>query len=369
MEIYCAGLIFGDFLVIDILKKEISREIKESFDSLEKKYCLKSASPLLYFVIKDFFGRKGKRIRPLLFILSYLGYSFEKKSYKDVLKPAIAFEFLHAFLLIHDDIIDESELRRGKPTLHKVINSRIKISKHDRLGGYLGIVAGDIIFAMAVELFISFKTSCEKKETALREFISSAIWTGEGEFIDVFNGKKTLDKVIDQDIYRTYELKTSVYTFLAPLSAGAIIAGAGPSEIKLLKKFGSVLGRAFQILDDFLDIFMTEEETGKSKFQDFSEKKKTFLAWKTYHSLKGRDKKIFFNLFEKDDKSIEACEKIKDMIIKSGAAFFILDMIDGLIKESLVLLSRLKIKKEYKVYFAELIEKLSSQTFAVTRKL
>ncbi|MFH1395088.1 MAG: polyprenyl synthetase family protein [Candidatus Omnitrophota bacterium] len=269
--------------MIKRLKNDIDTELKAFLKETEADFALKSSSRLLYSAITNFLVRDGKRIRPILFILSYLGYTKKRTIlHKNLLRASLSFELLHDFLLIHDDIIDESDLRRGKPSMHNLLNRSLNISPKHKLGANLGIVTGDILFALATKALLSFNEKPLRKENALKMFTDITTYTGIGEFIDVLNNISNIDKISKKDINLTYSLKTSKYTFEGPLVIGGILSGAQKKEINNLSKLGCILGQAFQIQDDLLDIFGAVKKTGKPVFSDIAESKKTLLIWQTY---------------------------------------------------------------------------------------
>ena len=260
--------------MIEKMKNKIDKELNIFIKDADKTYSLSKVSPLLLKTIKEFILRKGKRVRPILFVISYLGYS--KKRAKNLYKCAISLELLHDFLLVHDDIIDKSDIRRNRPSLHKVFNNYLKRYKDVKFSGQdLAIVAADIIYAMAIGAFLSIKES--KKEKALKKLIDASIYTEIGEFIELINQLKPIDKIKQKDVYQIYDYKTSYYTFSYPLSIGAILAKADKKEIKKLTLYGLLLGRAFQIKDDILGVF-SEERSEERRVG-----KECRSRWSPYH--------------------------------------------------------------------------------------
>ena len=179
-------------------------------------------------------------------------------------------------MLIHDDIIDRSDLRRGKPTMHKILAHTVKTTDPDKLGIDLGIIAGDIVYALAIDAFLSIDEPSERKERALKYFIQTAAFTAMGEFIDTVSGVKPVQDVDEKEVFLNYTLKTARYTFDCPMVTGAILAGADDREIKKISHFGILIGQAFQIQDDIIGIFETEANIGKSILSDLAEGK---LCW------------------------------------------------------------------------------------------
>ncbi|MCQ9208042.1 MAG: polyprenyl synthetase family protein, partial [Omnitrophica bacterium] len=219
------------------LKNKIEKELKRFLGQLEKRHPLSKISPLLFKSIKKFVLRKGKRIRPVLFTIGYLGLT--KKPAANFYQSALSFELLHDFFLVHDDIVDKSILRRGKPSMHTMLNNYLKKFKQIKFNGQdLAIVSGDVIYAIALDAFLSIRENAQRKIKALKIFIAAAAYTGMGEFIELLSGTKNIDKITKQDIYRIYDYKTAYYTFAAPLSCAATLAGAGQTQSNRLRKYG-----------------------------------------------------------------------------------------------------------------------------------
>jgi len=307
------------------IKDDIDREIKGFVEDIRTRYHLDDVSPLLFDGIKDFLERDGKRIRPIIYMLAYKGYTRRPDfQYSRLLRSSLSLELLHDFLLIHDDVIDKSDLRRGKPTLHKYFEAKCKTSD-PAAGASLAIVAGDVVFAMAMDAFLAMDEKPYLKERALKYFVEYVALTGAGEFIDVTNGIKDLDKVKEEEVFFTYTMKTAKYTFEAPLVMGAILGGADDHEVKRLSRLGTLLGQAFQLQDDMLDLFSNEKEIGKPVGSDLLEGKKTLLVWQAYNKMDDKAKTAFKKLFEKEKKQKADVIKLKKMIKMSGAADYCLN--------------------------------------------
>ncbi|MDO8580961.1 MAG: polyprenyl synthetase family protein, partial [Candidatus Omnitrophota bacterium] len=141
--------------MLEKLRKQVDKNLAAFMDRIKTDYKLHLVNPILYESIREFSLRKGKRIRPLLLILSYKGYCPpEKKIAPSLYYASTCIELLHNFMLIHDDIIDRSHLRRGKPTLHILLGKIVKTKEQEKLGYDLGIIAGDIVYALAIDAFL-----------------------------------------------------------------------------------------------------------------------------------------------------------------------------------------------------------------------
>lgn len=329
------------------IKNKVEKELNKYVHDLDRQYSLSKISPLLFKSIKDFVLRKGKRVRPILFIIGYLG--FKKRPAKNLYTCALSLELLHDFMLAHDDIIDKSDTRRGKPSLHKMLGNYLKTFKKLKFNGSdLAIVIADVMYALAIHTFLSIKEQEKRKERALKKFIEAAIYTGSGEFIEILNGVKDIEKTNKTDIYKIYDLKTAHYTFATPLSTGAMLAGANQGQIDNLFKFGIYLGRAFQIKDDILGMFGQEKRIGKSAISDLQEAKKTLLIWYAYNHSSRTDKLVIKKIFGKEKVSGNDLFKVRKIITESRALDYTKREISRLINKALYFNSSSRMDKRYK---------------------
>jgi len=340
--------------MLTAMKKQIDRSLAVFLAKAKKEYNFQLIDPILYDSIKDFVLREGKRIRPILLICSYKGYSRQNRR----LNPSIYYvstciELLHNFMLVHDDIIDRSDLRRGKPTMHRLLMKAAHHPEAERLGGDLAIVAGDIIYALAIDAFLSIKEDHQRKEQALKYFIQTAVFTAMGEFIDTLHGVRSVAAVSEKDIFLNYALKTARYTFDCPLVVGAILAGAPKKDIKTLAEFGLLIGEAFQIQDDIIGIFDTEKNIGKSVLSDIAESKKTILVSHAYQKLSPQERKKFLAHFKESKTTTQDLEAIRKIFIQTGSLAYSLAEITKRIARAEKILAKLSMKPRYRQMIAK----------------
>ncbi len=349
--------------MIEHLRENIDKSLALFLKTVKKDYRLHLASPLLFESIREFTLREGKRLRPLLLILTYKAYSPKnKKIAQELYNASTCMEFLHNFMLIHDDIIDRSDLRRGKPTLHKVLAHTVPSNNPDKLGIDLGIIAGDIVYALAIDAFLSIKEPLERKERALKYFIQTAAFTAMGEFIDTVFGVKRIDQVSEKDVFLNYTLKTARYTFDCPMVTGAILAGAPKVDIKKISKFGILIGQAFQIQDDIIGIYETEKNIGKSILSDLAEEKKTIMVVHAYKTLKGKTRAQFLKIFSKKTKTLSDLETVKKIFIESGSLNYALKHVNSRLTKAQAIMAELKMNAEYKSLIEQSLLKLFSHS-------
>ncbi|MFH1414035.1 MAG: polyprenyl synthetase family protein [Candidatus Omnitrophota bacterium] len=329
------------------IKNRIDTELNRFILDLDSLYSLNKISPLLFKSIKEFILRKGKRVRPTLLIISYLG--FAPRIAPNLYRTAISLELLHDFMLVHDDIIDKSATRRGKPSMHEVFNKYLKGSNNRKFSGEdLAIVSGDVMYAMAIHAFLSVKENLYRKELALKKFSEAAFYTGGGEFLELLCGLKSIERMSKEDIYKIYDLKTANYTFASPLSIGAILAGASKKQVDIIFNYGLYLGRAFQVKDDITGMFETEKKIGKSTLTDLQEAKKTLLIWYAYHNSGNKNKRIIKRIFSKNTVTKADLVKIRNIILRSKALDYTKSEVALLRKKAETLIKLSLIKPEYR---------------------
>ena len=257
--------------MLNKIKIRVEKEINSYLRALNKRYDFDNLSPALFSHIKGFLSQKGKRIRPSLFVAGYLG--FAGKEAPGLYTSALSTEFLHNFVLIHDDIVDRSDTRRGSPSMHKMLNKYIGKYKNIKCTGEdLAIVTGDVIYALGIGAFLAIDEKAERKERALKKLLDAAVYTGTGEFLELMSPVKDIGSVEKEDIYKLYDLKTGIYSFSTPLVTGAMLAGAKNEDLDRLGRCGIYLGRAFQIRDDLSDI----SADGNNR--------RTILSWYAYNN-------------------------------------------------------------------------------------
>ncbi len=329
------------------IKNGIEKELRAYTRSIDQLYTLNKLSPILFKSIKEFILRDGKRVRPILFCIGYLGFS--KKKPAGLYRSALSLELLHDFMLVHDDIIDKSSTRRGKPSMHTLLKKYLSGNKKVKFSGEdLAIVAGDVMYAMALDAFLAVKEEPKRKEAALEKLIRAALYTGSGEFIELLLGIKPIEKVTREDIYKIYDYKTANYTFASPLTMGAVLAGAKTSQVKKLYSYGMLLGRAFQIKDDIIGTFGEEKETGKSNITDIKEAKRTLLIWYAFGKASRKDKLAIKRIMEDKFVKESGFIKIREIIVKTGALAYAQNQIKYLSSKALNQISSLKMDKSYK---------------------
>jgi geranylgeranyl diphosphate synthase type I len=306
----------------------------------------RGASRELYGNMASFVLRNGKRLRPVLFVLGYL--AFARRAAKGLYRSAAGLELLHDFFLIHDDIIDDSCMRRGSHSMHRMLERYARTGGTGFDGKGLAIAAGDAACAMALEEFFAIDEEPRRKAAALKILFQTIRCTAEGEFEELLLSGRDMARIKKSTIYRVYDLKTARYTFSSPLILGATLAGAARRDIERLAEYGIRLGRAFQIKDDLLDMFGKEEDTGKPSMTDLKESKKTLLLWHAYRSVRPAERAFMRKVLSKRGKRPCELQKMRRIAHDSGAAEICTKEIDSLLAESTRLIAPIKMRPRHK---------------------
>jgi geranylgeranyl diphosphate synthase type II len=237
----------------------------------------------------------GKRVRPRMVLLGaeLFGTPPEK-----VLPIAAAFEMLHNFTLIHDDIMDNAPLRRGKETVFKKWNSNI------------AILSGDALATMALEQILQTELPAKNKLEIVTLFARTSIEICEGQQYDL--NFETKEQVTIEEYMEMIRLKTAVM-LAGCLKAGAIAANAPRSDREILYNIGISLGFAFQLKDDLLDLYADQQSLGKQIGMDIADHKKTYLLLRALQEAQANDRDKLLQLFAPEN-SLSLEEKLPQII-------------------------------------------------------
>lgn len=223
-------------------------------------------------------GRGGKRIRGGLTMLAY--EMFGGKDDTVTLQAGRAIEMIQAYLLIIDDIADRSPVRRGGPSAHILLKDwhegNYLKDESQHFGESIATNAAMLGNHAAITVITELPVSPEIKINALRTLNQNLIVTAHGQFNDMFN--EVLESNDEQAVENVLVWKTAYYTFISPLQFGAELAGVSNGKLKTLAQYGLHAGRAFQIGDDIVGTFGSQNESGKSPHDDIREGKRTLLV-------------------------------------------------------------------------------------------
>ncbi len=319
---------------IEQLREIISREFSKQ-EYVEEPVSL--FEPIRY-ILED----GGKRLRPVLTLMSYNLY---RDDIEKALKSAVGIEIFHNYTLLHDDVMDDAELRRGRPTVHKKWNSNV------------AILSGD---AAAITAY-KYIESCEDRylRKVIDGFNQVAMDVCKGQQYDM--EFETRNDVTEEEYLHMIYLKTSVL-IAGSLRHGALIAGAPEHEYKALYDFGGFLGLAFQLQDDYLDVYGDVAEFGKKIGGDITENKKTYLLIKAFEVAGKEDKALLQSWVDKKEFDVkEKVQAVTEIYNRLGIRELTLKTIGKYLEKSREALDKIDVEKSRKTAFYDMIDYLGER--------
>jgi len=306
----------------------IQKKYSEMHDTINTQLqkCLVGKTPdSLYAPGRYILEGKGKRVRPVLVLL---GAESITGNTQNMLDLALSVEVLHNFTLIHDDIMDHADLRHGRDTVHKKWNDSI------------AILSGDMMLAFAYEL--ALKHPFKNMPQILDILTQSTITICEGQALDMDFEKRydvTIDEYLDMISKKTGRL------LAASLEIGGYAAEANEEQIQTLTKFGELIGQAFQIQDDLLDIMADDKKFGKVPGGDVMSGKKTYLLLKAIELSSGEDRALLQKIVDNHGTSQDNVPRVRDIYEKCGVLESARKMIDDNFEEATKLANTLPNQK------------------------
>ncbi|GHE09732.1 polyprenyl synthetase family protein [Streptomyces alanosinicus] len=278
----------------------------------------------------DFLAAGGKRLRPLLCVLGWHTAGRARgQAPAPVVQVAASLEMFHAFCLIHDDIMDDSATRRGRPTVHRALaalhQGRAGRGAADRLGTSAAILVGDLALAWADELLHTADLTSAQLTAVLPLVDAMRTEVVYGQYLDLLTTGHTGEDV--EVALRIARYKTATYTCERPLQVGAALAGASAAVRSALSAYALPIGEAFQLRDDILGAFGDPAATGKSSWEDLRDGKHTVLMALALQRADAVQREALHTLVGDPALSEEGAARIRDILTATGA----LQAVEGMI--------------------------------------
>lgn len=307
-------------------QKIVSRAVEQ--------YQFKNKPTELYEPINYIMSHGGKRLRPIMVLMAsdLFGGQLEK-----AIKPALAIEFFHNFTLIHDDIMDQAPLRRNQPTIHTLHGINV------------GILSGDALLIKAYQFFEDLEPELFKK--CIQIFSHTGAILCEGQQQDV--NFETMETITYDDYIQMITSKTGVLSATS-FQIGALIAGASDQEAELLYNFGKHIGIAFQMMDDYLDVFGNQEQFGKKHAGDIFENKKTILYLLALEHANEEELEELKYWYSKSTDNIDKVYAVEKIFRKCKIDEKVLKLVQKHNEIGIDYLNKINLSKEKKQPFVEL---------------
>ena len=291
----------------------------------------------LFEPIKYIMSDGGKRLRP---VLALLAYNLYRDDIEKIFKSVIGIEIFHNYTLLHDDVMDDAELRRGRQTVHKKWNSNV------------AILSGDAAAIVAYKMIESVEDKYLR--TAIDGFNQVAMDVCKGQQFDM--EFETRNDVTEEDYINMIYLKTSVL-IAGSIRHGALLAGAPEHEYKALYDFGGYLGLVFQLQDDYLDVYGDVAEFGKKIGGDIISNKKTYMLIKAMELAAPEDKKLLQEWIDKKEfNPQEKIQAVTDIYNRTQIKKVVLEKIDEYLEKCRVTLDNVDVPDDRKIYFRQMVD-------------
>jgi geranylgeranyl diphosphate synthase type II len=301
----------------------------------------------LYEPCKYILRNGGKRVRASLVLLAAKMFA---NKYEQAIPVALAFETFHNFTLIHDDIMDDADIRRNQPTVHVKWDSNT------------AILSGDAVMILAYSFFE--ETQQEHIPSLFPLLNKTALEVCEGQQYDIELEQAALTDALttEAQYIRMIELKTSVL-LAACLKAGAIVGGATQQDADKLYEIGKKVGIAFQLQDDILDTYGDVKLFGKAIGGDIAENKKTYLVITALNNLNDSDKEELIRLYALKSNDIQKYTQVRELFDKAQVFEKATTMMNSLFEEAHEILDSLSVHDDKKSELRAFIEELRKRNF------
>lgn len=273
-----------------------------------------------YENVREYMMRGGKRLRPILVAVGYKVIREDVEN-ENLYRAACSVELLHNGSLLHDDLIDHDETRRGGKTFHATyrdlhLESGDNIDESNDFGMTMAILGGDSLINMGAEAITSAQLDPDVSVICQHYYQHSYQYLVDGVLLEM--SMITDPDATPETYLQMVKMKTAVL-FERSLMMGAVMARATKSQLAALEEFGVKAGQAFQVQDDILGSFGDETRTGKSTSGDIREGKKTYLVFETYERATPEQRKELDDLLGKGGMTDEEVQRVKNIFSESGA--------------------------------------------------
>ena len=274
----------------------------------------------LYGPMREYPSRPGKALRPALCLSASRAFGGEPDG---VLGLAVAIELLHNAFLVHDDVADGSEMRRGRPTLAATHGMAAALNAGDGLA----IVAGQVLRSATRRL------DADLADLLWQEFDTMALRTLEGQAIELGWQADNVEELRPEDYLELIMHKTCWYTTIHPLRVGALVGSNGKADLAPLVRFGFHFGAAFQIRDDLLNLIGDERTYGKEILGDLYEGKRTLTLMHLLSTAKGADRALLSDYLRRDrlERSDDMVRTVRRLMDSYGSVDFTREYAEGIL--------------------------------------
>lgn len=344
----------------DILLHQFRARLEAALDSwVEVRHCEAidevAAAAEVTGILKEYLLRGGKRLRPALLFYAHLGCG--GKSDSTVMSAAMAMELLHTYLLIHDDIMDRAEMRRGDRAAHVLYRDSHRARKwrgdSEHFGQSAAILLGDLAYSFATELINEVRPAPAQREDFHACFASMCREVILGQYLELTAPNRP--DLGEADLLKVLQMKSGRYSVQRPVQLGALLAGAGETAFRRLSSYGLLTGEAFQLQDDLLGVFGDAGTVGKPVESDVAEGKRTLLVFHTLRRATESERDLIHAALGDPDLTLHSMNDVRAIMERTGARRHVLGMIEERLEGARDVLEEVELVEEARAFFNGLI--------------
>ena len=340
-------------------RAKLETQLQEWLTAKESEAAAESAaSRELTGVLTRFVARDGKRIRPALLYYTYRACGGQ--SDHKVMPMAKAVELLHTYLLIHDDIMDHADVRRGEPAAHVIYTD---LHRHrgwqgnpEHFGESVAILLGDLAQTYSLELYSSVELAPEVATEFRQQFSVMCQEVVLGQYLEMTAGYR--EHLEEDELLRVLRMKSGRYSVERPVQLGYLLARAPEATRHALTVYGLKMGEAFQLQDDLLGMFGDAKTVGKPVGADLVEGKFTLLIHHAFRHLSDGDRRVLQQALGNPALKQAEVLKVQRMIEASGARKRVQEMIDGRLRDAREALLNVELAEDGAAFLEGLVEYL-----------
>jgi len=345
------------------IRNLVNQELS-NFVSAENKYLNEIASELapVAAAMERFLLDSGKRLRPVFAYIGFLGTG--SKPSIEIIKACASLELIHVCALMHDDVMDASDTRRGAPAIHKAFEALHNDQKLSGSSAQFGISAaillGDLALVWSAKMLHQSGIDGQSLIRSLPMYDEMRVELMAGQYLDIYEQAFASESV--ERSLKVARYKSGKYTIERPLHFGAALGAANQNLFKTYSDYGLPLGEAFQLRDDVLGIFGNPDETGKPAGDDLREGKRTVLLAKTMELADADSKAVIKNALGNPNLTLKDVTEIREIIVACGALERVEELISALTSNAQLALEHGEIDPVGKVALTQLLTIVTQRT-------
>ncbi len=339
----------SNILSLEAFKSDCNKRLERLYSArIDQAEAIDASYAELISELRTLILRGGKRLRPYLTYLTYMGLG--GKDTEAILDFVASQELFHNFLIIHDDVFDHDVMRYGGLNIagryQTTLSKKLTPSARKHLANTMAVMGGDVTIGLGFRQIIESDFPAETRLKALRRVEQMIFDVAGGEVLDVLIPTFDLNDVTEERLLQTYRYKTASYSFEAPMQLGAVLADADDNTLAAITDFAVPLGIAFQLADDLLSAYGNESEIGKSVLSDLREGKRTILIIKGIELADKQGREAIYHALGNPKASYSDLGAVRTVLDDCGARHYVESLAASEVEQALSQLKAIGLSSE-----------------------